>query len=96
MKEFTIVIQHGKARPFTLHSFDNFESCYGKLLEMINIDKVNKEYYVVNDFYKNEYVPFLHDITKYTVKVRNVSEWEVYSKEKHHIEQTSKIINLFN
>lgn len=91
MLEYTIVIQKGKGRPYSLHTFDNFNACYCKLLEMIKTPKVNMEYYVLNDFYKNEYIPFIDNITKYTIKVRNVSEWEIYSEE-----QTSdNIIRLF-
>ena len=97
MKEYTILIQNGNAKPFTLHTFNDFELCYCKLLEMINTDKVRKEYYVLNDFYKNEYVPFLNNITKYTIKVRDVSEWEIYSEKKNTTQSSSKkVINLFN
>ena len=63
MKEYTIIIQHGKGKPFSLHTFNNFDLCYCKLLEMINTPKANMEYYVVNDFFKNEYTPFIDNIT---------------------------------
>ena len=96
MKESTILLQNGNAKPYTLHVFHNFDSCYCKLLEMINTDKVQKEYYVLNDFYKNEYMPFLPNITKYTIQVRDVTEWEIYSTEKHSLKTTKKIINFFD
>lgn len=96
MQEYTIVIQHGSARPFTLHTYNSFEICYSSLLQMIHTNTVKREYYVQNDFYKNTYTPFLPNITKYTIKVRKVSEWEIYSKEKHKIEKTNNIINIFN
>ena len=99
MKEYTIIIQHGKGKPFSLHTFNNFDLCYCKLLEMINTPKVNMEYYVLNDFFKNEYTPFVDNITKYTIKVRNVSEWETYSQTKHSYNQElnrNNVINLFS
>ncbi len=95
MQEYTILIQNGQAKPYTLHVFNDFDTCYCKLLEMIHTDKVKKEYYVINDFYQNEYVPFLPNLTKYTIKVRNVSEWQTYSKSKHDAPHLNKVINLF-
>ena len=96
MKEYTIIIQHGKGKPFSLHTFNNFDLCYCKLLEMINTPKVNMEYYVLNDFFKNEYTPFVDNITKYTIKVRNVSEWETYSQIKHSYNQERNLNNVIN
>ena len=97
MKEYTIIIQHGKGKPFSLHTFDNFDLCYGKLLEMIHRPKVHMEYYVMNDFFNNKYVPFVDNITKYTIKVRNVSDWETYSQVKHsYNHKRNNVINLFS
>ena len=100
MKEYTIIIQHGKAKPFSLHTFNDFDACYFKLLDMINTPKTNMQYYVLNDFYNNEYPPFIDNITKYIVKVRNVSEWEIYSNSKNSNKRkegsSNKIIDLFS
>ena len=97
MQEYTILIQKGKGHPYTLYTYNDFDVCYAKLLDMINTPKVNMEYYVLNDFYKNEYIPFIDNITKYTIKVRNVSEWETYSEKKHsHNLKRNNVINLFS
>lgn len=96
MKEYTIIVQYGSGKPFQLYTYNSFESCYCALLSIINTNRSKKEYYVINDFYKNEYTPFLKDITKYTIKVRDVTEWEIYSNNMKKIQSQEKIINLFN
>lgn len=98
MLEFRIVTQHGNARPFSLWTFNSFEACYCKLYEFIQDKKthVSPEYYVINDFYDNEYPPFLNDITKYKIECREVENWELYSKNKKKKQTTPKVVNLFN
>ena len=39
MKEFRIVVQNGKAQPYSLWTFQTYESCYFKLIELINDKK---------------------------------------------------------
>ena len=78
MKEYRIVIQKGNSKPYSLWTFSNFNSCYGKLLEMINNNKtfVNKLYYITNPFFNNIYQPNLPNMTYYTIECRNVSDWK--------------------
>lgn len=97
MKEYRIVVQKGNCRPYSLWTFKTFDDCYIKLLELINLQSMNvkKEYYVINNFFDNQYVPFLNDITKYTIECREVTEWRKYEKEKRHNKSTNKVISLF-
>ena len=97
MKEFWLVIQHGNAKPYSLWTFSTFEGCYSKMLEFIFYKKksVRPEYYVLNDFYKNEYQPFLADITKYKIEVRDVNDWKILHEKEKSSRNDNKIINLF-
>lgn len=97
MKEFRIVVQNGKAQPYSLWTFQTYEACYLKLIELINDKKksVKNEYYVINDFWKNEFDPFYADITKYKVEVREVKEWQTFGKKIKYNHNDNKVINLF-
>ena len=82
MKEYRIVIQRGKGTPYSNWTFKTFEACYSKLLDLIEQQSTNvkKEYYVINNFYKNPYPAFLSDIVKYTIECREVTSWKVYDR----------------
>ena len=97
MLEFRLVVQNGDARPYSLWTFPNFEACYVKLIEIIQNKStcVRPEYYVINEFYKNTYQPFLKDITKYTIECREVTEWVLYKKENEKNNKKSNIVYLF-
>ena len=84
--EYRIVIQKGRAKPYTLWTFNTYEACYFKLIELIqdHNSKVQKEYYVTNEDFENEYPAFLADITKYTIQCRSVEEWEEYRETRVH------------
>lgn len=94
MKEYRIVRQNGNSKPYSLWSFSNFDSCYGKLLELINSQSlcINKLYYVTNKFFNNNYQPNLPNMTYYTIECRTVSDWEIVTEKENN---TNNII-LFN
>ena len=81
MLEFRIVEQIGEGTPFSLWSFKSYEQCYLKLIDLIHDCKtsVKKEYYVINEFYNNEYPPFLSDIRKFKIECREVDDWVIYN-----------------
>lgn len=93
MLEYRIIRQNRNGKPFSLWTFDNFEACYCKLLDMINNtgDCFSKDYYVFNDFYNNECLPSA--LIKFKIECREVGEWKVYSleKEKESYEKITKI-----
>lgn len=94
MKEYRIVVQNGNAKPYSLWTFSSFDCCYVKLLEFIQ-DKstqLRPEYYVINSFYKNKYPALLGTITTYKIECREVTEWNLYSKEVEEKRENSKII----
>ena len=75
--EYRIVTQKGRAKPYSLWTFNTYEACYLKLMELIqqHNSMVQKEYYVTNENFENEYPAFLADITKYTIQCRSVEEY---------------------
>ena len=86
MKEYRIVTQHGNAKPYSLWSFKTYEACYLKLMEIIQSKKssISNEYYVLNDFFENKYLPF-GNITKYRIEVREITDWRILTeKEKEN------------
>lgn len=95
MLEYRIVEQHKKGKEYSLWSFYSFNECYSKLLEMIENQKkcVSNKYYVCNDFYDNEYEPFFEDLTKFTIQVREVTNWKDY---KENTQQKNNNILFFH
>lgn len=93
MKEFRIIKQIGDSKPYSFKTFNTFEECYIELLRLISIqeESIKKEYYVVNDFYNNKHQPFLKNIVKFKIEVREVEKWETYSKKEL---KGNKIIDL--
>ena len=91
-EEYRIVIQQGGGKPYSLWTFKSFNECYAQLIELIQnqTKNVKKEYYVTNDFFKNEFQPFYNGITKYTIQKRKVNEWETYTKSKEEKAQKEK------
>ena len=94
MKEYRIVVTPKSGKKYSLWTFKDFFSCYLQLTEMI-IDKkthVRPQYYVTNEFYKNEYPMNYPDITLYTIEVRDVDDWKEYNKKEE--KESNNIIPL--
>ena len=94
MQEYRIIRQNGTGKPFSLWTYNSFETCYCKLLELI-VDCsscVHKDYYVFNDFYKNEFFPSA--TYKFKVEYRQVGEWQTYEEEKQQ-RKNNKIIKIY-
>ena len=94
MLEYRIIRQNGTGKPFSLWTFNSFEACYCKLIEMVNNcgNCFNRDYYVFNDFYENDYFPSAS--FKFKVEFREVGEWKTYSTEKKH-KNYSKITKIY-
>ena len=82
-KEYRIIRQHGKAKPYTLWTYNSFEACYQKLLELISTsgNRFGTDYYVYNDFFENEHTKEATD--KYMIECRDVGEWIRYSEKEN-------------
>lgn len=94
MKEYRIIKQHRNAKPYSLWTFNTFEACYLQLLTLIEStgNYFHRDYYVFNDFYKNEFTTEASD--KFRIEVRDVGEWETYSEEKPQ-KSYNKIIKIY-
>lgn len=80
-KEYTIFIQCKNGRPYNICVFKTFQEAMSSLNNMIDLERErNRPYYVLNDFYDNEY-PCSLGGKVYCVKERTVSDWENYSSE---------------
>ena len=82
MKEYRIVVTPPSGKSYSLWTFKEFFSCYMKLTEMIIEKKthIRPQYYVTNEFYKNEFPANFPNSTFYTIQVREVSDWKEYNK----------------
>lgn len=97
MKEYRIIKQYKDAKPYSLWTLDSFEACYGQLLVLIEntADYFHRDYYVFNDFYKNECSPSASN--KFKIEVRDVGAWKTYEeKEKEdQYKNDNKIIKIY-
>lgn len=94
MKEYGIYIRQGSASPYMIHFFYNIDCAKVKLYEMIGLEEERQRpYFVDNDFFCNKYENSAK-LKYYSIKTREVSEWEKYSEEKNDKENTNKIIFL--
>lgn len=82
MKEYGIYIRHGNAKPFMIHIFNNLDGAKLKLYDILRLeDERQRPYYVDNDFFNNKY-HYESKLSYYCIKVRDVSDWVLYSEEK--------------
>lgn len=94
MQEFRILRQNGTGQPFSLWTYSSFEACYCKLLELVAdcSSCVHKDYYVLNDFYENEF--FLSAYYKFKIECREVGKWKSYALEKNN-KKSNKIVKIY-
>lgn len=79
-----------------IHFYNNILSAKQKLFEMIQLEEERgRAYFVDNDFFNNKY-PFGINLKYYSIKVRDVSEFEKYSEEESIEKENQKIIYLQN
>ena len=82
MKKYRITKQISSGIPFTLRDFDDFHKCYIYFLKIVNMEKENVNamkssgYYVLNEFYKNEFVLSANCI-KLKIEKRSRKEWKI-------------------
>lgn len=82
MKKYRITKQISSGIPFTLRDFDDFHKCYMYFLKIVKMEKENVNamkssgYYVLNEFYKNEFVLSANCI-KLKIEKRSRKEWKI-------------------
>ena len=92
MKEYRIITQYGKGKPFSLETYTNYEICIIKLNEYIERQKqLDRKYFVLNNFFENEF-QLDYDTTKYKIECREVEEWTELGKTKK--ENKGKILSF--
>jgi len=78
-KEYTIFITCNGGMAYSLCTFNSLTDVMNSLKGMIQLENErHRPYYVLNDFYENEYPAFLNGKT-FCIKERTVSDWEKYS-----------------
>lgn len=56
MKEYTLLLRRGQAKPYTLGTFKTLEGAKMKLNDMVDLEiKRNRAFFVDNDYYNNIY-----------------------------------------
>lgn len=96
MKEYGIYIRCNSGQPYMIHFYNNITSAKLKLYDMISLDEERgRPFYVDNDFFNNKY-SCSNCIKYYCIKVRDVSDFDIYSEEKARDENDKKIIYLSN
>lgn len=101
MKEYSILIIHDGGCPYYLKNFNTFESCFEALENIISLEKERgRRYFVDNDYFENDYKFCGYENLKYiSIKVREVTEWENFSKDnkiKNPNDKNKKVVNILN
>lgn len=84
MEKYRILRQINNATPYIIKEFDNFHKCYMYFLKVIkNEDENVRElrslgYYVLNDFYKNNYI-LTRECVKLKIEKRIGKSWKTCS-----------------
>ena len=95
MKQYGIYIRCNGGIPYMIHFYDNINDAKIHLYDMINLEEERgRPYFVDNDFFNNKYKNCLN-LKYYCIKVREVSDFEVYS-EKSSIKDECNNILYFN
>lgn len=96
MKEYRVMQQFGDGRPFYYLTFKTFEGAFSELLRLIALHKqgVNKKYFVLNDFYKNEFPSLLNDMYKLWIEYREVDEWKMSTGKEKENKKSNNIVYL--
>lgn len=82
MNKYRIVRQISFGLPYVLGEFENFHKCYMFFLKTLKHEESSIRelrsigYYVVNDFYKNQY-NLTKDCIKYSLQIRKNGKWVV-------------------
>lgn len=80
MKKYRIIKQISGGLPYSVKEFEDFHKCYMFFKKMIKIEDENVRelrsfgYYVVNDFYKNEF-QLSKDVVKIKIEKKRGKYW---------------------
>lgn len=79
-EKYRITIQQGLAMSYSLFEYNNLYECIKKLKELIKDEKENeRKYYVLNNFYKNEY-EYIEPIKKFSIEELINNKWVLFKK----------------
>lgn len=96
MKQYGIYIRCNGGVPYMIHFYDNICEAKIHLFDMISLEeKRDRPYFVDNDFFKNKYQNCLN-LKYYCIKVREVSEFEIYSEKNAIKEEKDKVLYFNN
>lgn len=80
MKKYRIIKQISGGLPYSVKEFEDFHKCYMFFKKIIKIEDENVRelrsfgYYVVNDFYKNEF-QLSKDVVKIKIEKKRGKHW---------------------
>lgn len=95
MKEYTIYLRHGNAKPYTLGTYKTIESAKVKLYDIVQLEIERKRpFYVDNDFFNNKYA-LGSNLFYICILERDVTEWGRIT-EKNEIPDKINLLYLYN
>lgn len=96
MKEYTLYLRHGNAKPFMLSYYKTFEGAKADLMAKVQLEiERGRPFYVDNDFFDNKY-NLGSNLYYMCIMERNVDEWKKYSQTKSNEEINNKIKYIWN
>ena len=101
MKEYSILIINNGGHPYYLQNYKTLEECKAQVNNIVSLEKERgRLYFVDNDYFENDYKFCGYENLKYiSIKVREVTEWENFSKDnkiKNPNDKNKKVVNILN
>lgn len=92
MKEYTICIRQGTAKPYSLHTYNSIYEAKIALMNMVRQEEEHqKPFFIDNDFWDNKY-SLVSNLRYFCIKEREVTEWKVYCES--NVEEENENSNI--
>ena len=90
MKEYGIYQRCKSGKPYMVLKFNSIMQCKVALYDMVQLEEERgRPYFVDNDFFDNKYVNSFNGMY-YCIKVREVTDYEVYKEKEEHKNNNDK------
>ena len=96
MKEYTIFLRQGNAKPYKLDTYKSIEKAKVKLYDIVQTEiERQRPFYVDNDFFDNKY-NLGRSLFYISILERDVEEWHKFSQNESTKHNKNKLLYLNN
>lgn len=96
MKEYTIYLRHGNAKPYTIGPYKTITSAKLKLYDIISLEIERKRpFFVDNDFFENKYI-LGSNLFYMAILERDVTSWQKFFEFEDAKKDNENLLYLYN